>query len=189
MKNNINAPKNIASEAIAEIPTFDLKQKYLITNRDSEQAQELLKYIENCYSEAFIICKISFTELKNTDGNQKIVEIIVEAITTALENHQFTSIPGIDEEEVLLDCFPALNDWMKQIENILRCKFLVFLEDFENVDKVVNYTGLKTCLNFLKAWNTSISDAWNLIFCTSKKHEELEIYWSDYLIECLVIEI
>jgi hypothetical protein len=91
-------------------------------------------------------------------------------------------LPYPDKNKLAQDPFPALQDWLRELERTTRGKrFLLCLDEFERLSEVVEATGSKAPLNFLR--NVLQHRAsWTLLFSGSHEPKELPDYWSDYLI-------
>jgi AAA+ ATPase superfamily predicted ATPase len=94
-----------------------------------------------------------------------------------------------DQNKLAQDPFPALQDWLAEIEWTLPSKrFLLCLDEFERLSEVVEATGSRAPLNFLRhvlQHNTS----WTLLFSGSHEPKELPDYWSDYLINTRTLRV
>ena len=91
-------------------------------------------------------------------------------------------LPYPDKNKVAQDPFPALQDWLGEIERTTPSKrFLLCLDEFERLSEVVEATGSKASLNFLRNVLQHRA-AWTLLFSGSHEPKEFPDYWSDYLI-------
>jgi hypothetical protein len=91
-------------------------------------------------------------------------------------------LPYPDKNKLAQDPFPALQDWLGEIERTVPSKrFLLCLDEFERLSEVVEATESRGPLNFLR--NVLQHRAsWTLLFSGSHEPKELPDYWSDYLI-------
>jgi hypothetical protein len=98
-------------------------------------------------------------------------------------------LPYPDKNKLAKDPFPALQDWLGQIEGTAPSKrFLLCLDEFERLSEVVEATGSRTPLNFLR--NVLQHRAsWTLLFSGSHEPKELPDYWSDYLINTRTLRV
>jgi len=98
-------------------------------------------------------------------------------------------LPYPDKNKLAQDPFPALQDWLGQIERTAPSKrFLLCLDEFERLSEVVKATGSRTPLNFLR--NVLQHRAsWTLLFSGSHEPKELPDYWSDYLINTRTLRV
>lgn len=113
-----------------------------------------------------------------------------QVIKMALRSHGLTlSAPNpylLDK-----DPFPALRDWMDEVEKEKEIKgkrILLCLDEFERLEEVIRETGSRAPLNFLRHVMQH-RHRWVLLFSSSHKLEELAPYWSDYLINTRSLHI
>ena len=87
------------------------------------------------------------------------------------------------------DPFLALQQWLSQAEWAVPGKrFLWCLDEFEHLSEVVEVTGSRAPLNFLRHVLQNRS-RWLLLFSGSHKLDDLEPYWSDYLIDTRALHL
>jgi AAA+ ATPase superfamily predicted ATPase len=67
-------------------------------------------------------------------------------------------------------------------------RFLLCLDEFERLSKVVKVTGSRTPLNF-RRHVLQHRAAWTLLFCGSHEPKELPDYWSDSLINTRTLRV
>lgn len=98
-------------------------------------------------------------------------------------------LPYPDKNKLAQDPFPALQNWLGEIERTAPSKrFLLCLDEFERLSEVVEATGSRTPLNFLR--NVLQHRAsWTLLFSGSHEPKELPDYWSDYLINTRTLRV
>jgi hypothetical protein len=98
-------------------------------------------------------------------------------------------LPYPDKNKLAQDPFLALQDWLGEIERTTPSKrFLLCLDEFERLSEVVQATGSRTPLNFLR--NVLQHRAsWTLLFSGSHQPKELPDYWSDYLINTRTLRV
>lgn len=109
-------------------------------------------------------------------------------IEFASNNHQLTIPPPL-HNDVINDPFPALQRWIKTIESLCPDqRFLLCLDEFERLSNVIDDTGSKAPLNFLRSFMQN-NPRWTLLFSGSHTLEELEPYWSDALINTQSLRI
>jgi hypothetical protein len=90
--------------------------------------------------------------------------------------------PSIDEAKLALDPFPALLDWLTEIERSFPGRrFLLCFDNFDCLGQLLELTGSKAPLNFLRHLCQHRA-AWLLLFATSQYPKDLPDYWSDYLV-------
>jgi hypothetical protein len=98
-------------------------------------------------------------------------------------------LPYPDKNKLAQDPFPALQDWLGEIERTAPNKrFLLCLDEFERLSEVVEATGSRTPLNFLRNV-LQHRTAWTLLFSGSHEPKELPDYWSDYLINTRTLRV
>jgi AAA+ ATPase superfamily predicted ATPase len=111
---------------------------------------------------------------------------IIEA-ARRLPQHLDLSYP--DKNKLAQDPFSALQEWLAEIEWTVPSKrFLLCLDEFERLSELVEVTGSRTPLNFLRhvlQHNTS----WTLLLSGSHEPQELPDYWSDYLINTRTLRV
>lgn len=91
-------------------------------------------------------------------------------------------LPYPDQEELKTEPFVTLRNWFTRIESIVpRKKILLCLDEFERLEEVITATNSRAPLNFLRHVIEN-RPAWVLLFSGSHTLEEIEDYWSDYLI-------
>ena len=111
-----------------------------------------------------------------------LAEFIADEIVEGARRNRNLKLPAIDRESLKLDPFMALQKWFVQIEKIAPGKrFLLCLDEFERLEEVVTDTGSRSPLNFLR-YIVQHRDNWILLFSGSHTLDELNPYWSDYLI-------
>jgi AAA+ ATPase superfamily predicted ATPase len=98
-------------------------------------------------------------------------------------------LPYPNKNKLAQDPFPALQEWLGEIERTTPSKrFLLCLDEFERLSELVEATGSRTPLNFLR--NVLQHRAsWTLLFSGSHQPKELPDYWSDYLINTRTLRV
>ena len=126
----------------------------------------------------FVDCQKIATSTKLTN----IAKIISDAIvTTALTNRNLKLTP-IDPIALQDDPFYALQTWIDSISAQFPDKrFLLCLDEFERLQEIIKTTNSRAPLNFLRSLMQN-SKQWILLFSGSHHLDELEPYWTDYLI-------
>jgi hypothetical protein len=98
-------------------------------------------------------------------------------------------LPYPDKNKLAQDPFPALQDWLGEIERTFPSKrFLLCLDEFERLSEVVEATGSRTPLNFLGNI-LQHRPSWTLLFSGSHEPKELPDYWSYYLINTRTLRV
>ncbi|MCP6758770.1 MAG: hypothetical protein NHB32_08365 [Fischerella sp. CENA71] len=92
-------------------------------------------------------------------------------------------------KEIKTDPFIALQNWLAEIERTHPSKrFLLNLDEFERLSEVVEATGSRVPLNFLRNV-LQHRRQWTLLFSGSHEVAELPPYWNDYLINTRTIRV
>jgi len=111
-----------------------------------------------------------------------LAEYLAEEIIEAARKSRNLHLPYPDERDLASDPFPALKKWFQQVERTAPGKrFLLCLDEFERLSEVVRATGSRAPLDFLRHV-LQHRQQWILLFSGSHTLEELDDYWSDYLI-------
>jgi uncharacterized protein len=96
-------------------------------------------------------------------------------------------LPYLNLDET--DPFITLQNWLGEIERIHPNKrFLLCLDEFERLSEVVETTGSRTPLNFLRNI-LQHRRQWILLFSGSHLVSELPSYWNDYLINTRTVRV
>ncbi|MGF1513145.1 MAG: hypothetical protein ACFB5Z_05545 [Elainellaceae cyanobacterium] len=118
-----------------------------------------------------------------------IAESIVNLMVEAAHKARNIRLPYPDEDAIHRDPFPAMERWFAEIERAIRGKrFLLCLDEFERLEEVVRETGSRAPLNFFR-YVLQNRPQWILLFSGSHTLNELEPYWSDYLINTRPIRV
>ncbi|WP_293337124.1 AAA family ATPase [Microcoleus sp. CAWBG58] len=111
-----------------------------------------------------------------------LAEFIADAIIEEARRNRNLKLSAIDRESLKKEPFMTLQKWFVQIEkNAPGQRFLLCLDEFERLQEVVTDTGSRSPLNFLR-YIVQHRDNWILLFSGSHTLDELNPYWSDYLI-------
>ena len=87
------------------------------------------------------------------------------------------------------DPFPVLLQWMEQAERAAPGKrFLLCLDEYERLSEIVESTGSRAPLNFLRHI-IQHRPGWIVLFSGSHSLEELPAYWMDYLINTRALRL
>jgi uncharacterized protein len=143
-----------------------------------------LKYLPSRVSSDLIPLYVDCQGIASIRKMENIVESMVTAMIKAARNARNLSLPNINPEKLNSDPFYALQTWMDQIEQLAPNKrFLLCLDEFEKLQEVISESGDFRLLNFLR-YMTQNCRQWILLFSGSHRlgDDELESYWSDYLI-------
>ncbi|MEG4587825.1 AAA family ATPase [Microcoleus sp. MOSTC5] len=111
-----------------------------------------------------------------------LAEFIADEIVEEARRNRNLQLPAIDRDSLKIDPFMALQKWFVKIEKIAPEKrFLLCLDEFERLQEVVQKTGSRAPLNFLRYIFQHRAN-WILLFSGSHTLDELNPYWNDYLI-------
>ncbi|MHC5851236.1 ATP-binding protein [Nostoc sp.] len=117
------------------------------------------------------------TTLKGLAEN--LAQQIIEA---ARRLPRTVNLPYPDANKLVEDPFPALQNWLAEIERSNSGKqFLLCLDEYERLGEVVEATSSRAPLNFIRNL-LQHQRKWILLFSGSQELSELDDYWSDYLI-------
>ncbi|WP_204141805.1 ATP-binding protein, partial [Halomicronema sp. CCY15110] len=109
-------------------------------------------------------------------------KFLATAMQQAARQARNLTLPAPDQLALEKEPFAALQQWFATIEQTARGKrFLLCLDEFERLSEIVNTTGSRAPLNFLR-YIIQNQPGWILLFSGSHTPDELEPYWSDYLI-------
>jgi hypothetical protein len=126
----------------------------------------------------------SATTLKGLAEN-----LATQIIEAAGRLPRFLYLPPPDADKLAQDPFVALQDWLGEIERTVPSKrFLICLDEFARLSEVVEATGSRAPLNFLRNVLQHRA-AWTLLFSGSHEPKELPDYWSDYLINTRTLRV
>lgn len=98
-------------------------------------------------------------------------------------------LPEPNRSKLAQDPFIELQNWLREIETSYPNKrFLLCLDEFERLGQVVEATGSKAHLNFLRHI-IQYRPAWILLFSGNHYLSELPNYWSDFLINAHALKM
>lgn len=118
-----------------------------------------------------------------------IVKSLVQQIIDSARTSRNLTLPDCDRQELKTDPFPTLRNWFTTIERTVRGKrFLLCLDEFERLEEVIAVTKSRAPLNFLRHI-IQHRPAWTLLFSGSHTLDEIEDYWSDYLINTREVRV
>ncbi len=114
--------------------------------------------------------------------------IVRQIIESARKSRNLTLNPP-SQEDLRADPFFTLQEWFIDLEErIPGKKFLLCLDEYELLEKVVTATNSRASLNFLRHI-IQHRPAWILLFSGSHTLDEIAEYWSDYLISTRYVRI
>lgn len=148
-----------------------------------------LKYLPSRVSSDLIPLLVDFQGAASIQRVENIARFMAEAITKTAKSSRNLILPTISLEQLSSDPFYALQIWMEQIERVAPNKrFLLCIDEFERLEEVISTSGSRAPLNFLR-YVTQNCRQWIVLFSGSHRLEELEPYWSDYLIGTRTLSI
>ncbi|MCI5113251.1 MAG: AAA family ATPase [Candidatus Electrothrix sp. AX1] len=116
-------------------------------------------------------------------------EDFAEQLTRSAHKVHALQLPTLESIKQSDDPFVRLRRWLDAIEqNIPNKTLLLCLDEFERLDEIVQTTGSRVPLNFLRHL-IQHRDNWTLLFTGALTPEELPAYWSDYLINSQTLRI
>ncbi len=148
-----------------------------------------LKYLPSRVSSDLIPLLVDFQGAASIQRVENIARFMAEAMTKTAKSSRNLILPKISPEQLSSDPFYALQTWMEQIEQVAPHKrFLLCIDEFERLEEVISTSGSRAPLNFLR-YVTQNCRQWIVLFSGSHRLEELEPYWSDYLIGTRTLSI
>jgi AAA+ ATPase superfamily predicted ATPase len=110
---------------------------------------------------------------------------IAENIRTGMD----IPLPMPDDKGLTADPFVCLGEWFDQIEKRIPEKtILLCLDEFERLQEIVEATGSRAPLNFLRGL-TQNHTRWGIMYAGSHSKEDIAEYWSDYLIGTRTVKL
>ncbi|MDJ0775470.1 MAG: DUF456 domain-containing protein [Mastigocoleus sp. MO_167.B18] len=134
-------------------------------------------------------------------------QIAKQIIASAKRLPRRLHLPEPNQKKLEIEPFLALQDWLQQIERVFpNKKFLLCLDEYERLSEVIEVTGSKTPLNFLRnviqhmpAWTLLFSGSHELSDLTDQRKKQKknkntnneydDWNWSDYLINTRAIRM
>lgn len=142
----------------------------------------LLKYLPKQLPSDIIPLAIDLQGSASSTTLYGVARFFAEETIRVAKNRNL-KLPPIDLEDFDRDPFPALQRWMDRAEQSIKGKrFLWCLDEYERLSEVVAVTNSRAPLNFLRHTIQHRQQHWILLFSGFRTLEELEPYWSDYLI-------
>ncbi|MDJ0798638.1 MAG: ATP-binding protein [Calothrix sp. MO_167.B12] len=118
-----------------------------------------------------------------------VAKSLVKQIIDSARISRNLTLPHPNQEELKTEPFPTLRNWFTTIERTAPGKrFLLCLDEFERLEEVIDATKSRAPLNFLRHVIQHRS-AWTLLFSGSHTLDEMETYWSDYLISTRYVRL
>jgi hypothetical protein len=98
-------------------------------------------------------------------------------------------LPHPDSEAIRRDPVAGLQRWMRRLERIAEGRTLLLcLDEFERLGEIIEVTGSRAPLNLLR-YLMEHRLQWQLLFSGAHAPDELDDYWSDYLINTRTLHI
>jgi uncharacterized protein len=148
-----------------------------------------LKYLPSRVISDLIPLLVDFQGVAMIQRMENVAVFMAEEITNTAKSSRNLILPKFSPEQLNSDPFYALRKWMVQIEQESPNKrFLLCIDEFERLEEVIPTSGSRAPLNFLR-YVTQNCRQWIVLFSGSHRLEELEPYWSDYLIGTRTLSI
>ncbi|MCT7957763.1 hypothetical protein [Laspinema palackyanum] len=141
-----------------------------------------LKYLPQKVGADLVPLLVDIQGIASTITLSGFAKSLATAIQKAAWHSRRLQLPQPDLEELQTDPFLALQTWFTQIERMASGKrFLLCLDEFERLEELIAQTKSRAPLNFLRHLMQHCPQ-WILLFSGSHTPDELDPYWSDYLI-------
>ncbi|MCT7963323.1 ATP-binding protein [Laspinema sp. D1] len=141
-----------------------------------------LKYLPQKVGADLVPLLVDIQGIASTITLSGFAQSLATAIQKAAWNARRLQLPHPDLEQLQTDPFLALQTWFTQIERMASGKrFLLCLDEFERLSELIDATNSRAPLNFLRHLMQHCPQ-WILLFSGSHTPDELDPYWSDYLI-------
>lgn len=146
-----------------------------------------LKYLPRRVGPDLVPLLVDVQGLGMTLTLQGTAQFLVQEIQRAARQARNLTLPTLAVDDLQVEPIAALQQWFTAIAQAHRGKrFLLCLDEFERLSEVVNATGSRAPLNFLR-YVIQHQRQWIVLFSGAHTPRELDSYWSDYLInsQCL----
>ena len=148
-----------------------------------------LKYLPQKVGGDLIPLRVDVQGIADAITLPGVAKSLVQQIIDSARISRNLTLPPPDKEELKTEPFPTLRDWFTTIERIVpRKRFLLCLDEFERLEEVIAATNSRAPLNFLRHVIQHRA-AWTLLFSGSHTLDEIEDYWSDYLINTRSVRV
>ncbi|MEM9274473.1 MAG: AAA family ATPase [Cyanobacteria bacterium P01_F01_bin.143] len=148
-----------------------------------------LKYLPQKVGGDLIPLRVDVQGIADAITLPGLAKSLVQQIIDSARISRNLTLPPPDKEELKTEPFPTLRDWFTTIERIAPGKrFLLCLDEFERLEEVIAETNSRAPLNFLRHVIQHRA-AWTLLFSGSHTLDEIEDYWSDYLINTRSVRV
>ena len=161
----------------------------LLYGRRRTGKSSTIKYLPERVSQNLIPLWVDFQGAASIEKMENVAQFIVNRIRETAKISRNLELPNIAPSDLASDPFYALQTWMEKIEQkVPDKKFLLCLDEFERLEEVIDTTGSRAPLNLFR-YVMQNRRQWVLLFSGSHRLDELEPYWSDYLIGTRTIPI
>jgi uncharacterized protein len=168
--------------AIEDISLSAQPPVLLLYGRRRTGKTSTLKYLPSRVSSDLIPLLVDFQGAASIQRMENIAEFIATAIVKTAKSARNLNLPTLSPAQLSNDPFYALQTWMEQIErDAPGRRFLLCIDEFERLEEVIATSGSRAPLNFLR-YVMQNRRQWIVLFSGSHRLDELQPYWSDYLI-------
>ncbi|MEO0969241.1 MAG: AAA family ATPase [Cyanobacteria bacterium J06639_18] len=148
-----------------------------------------LKYLPQKVGGNLIPLRVDVQGIADAITLPGVAKSLVQQIIDSARISRNLTLPYPNREELKTEPFPTLRNWFTTIERTVPGKrFLLCLDEFERLEEVIAANNSRAPLNFLRHVIQHRS-AWTLLFRGSHTLDEIESYWSDYLISTRYIRL
>lgn len=148
-----------------------------------------LKYLPQKVGGNLIPLRVDVQGIADAITLPGLAKSLVQQIIDSARTSRNLTLPYPDKEELKTDPFPTLRDWFTTIERKVSGKrFLLCLDEFECLQKFIAATNSHAPLDFLRHI-IQHRKHWTLLFSGSHTLDEIEDYWSDYLINTREVRV
>lgn len=141
-----------------------------------------LKYLPRKVGSELIPLLIDLQGAATATTLKGLANYLAEEIVKAAKKSRNFDLPYPNSHKLAQEPFLTLQTWLEKLERIAPGKrFLLCLDEFERLSEVIATTNSRIPLNFLRHV-LQHRRQWILLFSGSHTLDELEPYWSDYLI-------
>ncbi len=141
-----------------------------------------LKYLPQKVGSELIPLLIDLQGAATATTLNGLANYLAEEIVKAAKKSRNFDLPYPNPQQLSQEPFLTLQTWLEKLERIAPGKrFLLCLDEFERLSEVIATTNSRIPLNFFRHV-LQHRRQWILLFSGSHTLDELEPYWSDYLI-------
>ncbi|WP_190531657.1 AAA family ATPase [Limnothrix sp. FACHB-406] len=149
-----------------------------------------LNYLPRCLNSEIVPLRV---DLQGSAGSASslagFARNLAQDITRAADQARNLRLPPPNAQALQDDPFSALQHWFSEIERRYpNRRFWLCLDEYERLEELINTTGSRAPLNFFR-YIFQNRRAWTLLFCGSHDPNELNPYWSDYLINTRTVKV